>query len=182
MYAPVSYNATSPIVKTFWQVRSYLPIVWLGVRMFVWMSLSATLEQMLENFTDEERASFLQFAWARSRLPSDESSYRMQVCLHHIRSHAASTPEPRVTVSHLALFPAAEYRGAAPHECRLRAAHHRDVLLQRASPQVFQPRGAHHAVSSVDTMFQARSTHSLLFPKVMRQKMLVAMSCVTITS
>jgi hypothetical protein len=47
------YDAKSPIVTMFWQV--------------------------LEGFNAVERAKFLQFAWARTRLPPDMSSERMQL-------------------------------------------------------------------------------------------------------
>jgi hypothetical protein len=59
--------AQSPIVQDFWRV--------------------------LESFSDAERASFLQFAWARSRLPDDASdatkpldqkSYRMQLAIEDV--------------------------------------------------------------------------------------------------
>jgi other hect domain ubiquitin protein ligase E3 len=53
VYSPSTYNVDSPVVKNFWEV--------------------------LRGFSDDQRAGFLQFAWARSRLPSDQMSYRMQL-------------------------------------------------------------------------------------------------------
>jgi len=53
VYSPSQFNADSQIVKDFWKV--------------------------LSEFTAEECANFLQFAWARSRLPSEMGSFRMQL-------------------------------------------------------------------------------------------------------
>ena len=53
VYSPSTYSQSSLIVQHFWQV--------------------------LHTFTQEEVAAFLQFAWARSRLPSEMGSYRMQL-------------------------------------------------------------------------------------------------------
>ena len=53
VYSPSTYSLQSPIVQQFWQV--------------------------LQAFTPDELAAFLQFAWARSRLPSEMGSYRMQI-------------------------------------------------------------------------------------------------------
>lgn len=35
--------------------------------------------RVLEGFTEEERLSFVRFAWARSRLPAEDGSYRMRI-------------------------------------------------------------------------------------------------------
>jgi hypothetical protein len=58
VYRPAGFSEESPVVQRFWAA--------------------------LEAFSPEQRALFLQFAWARSRLPADmddyaESTYRMQV-------------------------------------------------------------------------------------------------------
>ncbi len=51
--------------------------------------------RVLESFNEKERASFLQFSWARSRLPDDvadkskpldQKSYRMQLAIEDIGS------------------------------------------------------------------------------------------------
>jgi len=57
VYAPKEYTKDSPIVKDFWKV--------------------------LEGFSHGDRSSFLQFAWARSRLPADPNdfSWRMQLSI-----------------------------------------------------------------------------------------------------
>jgi len=47
------YTIHSPIIQQFWSI--------------------------LSSFKQEELAAFLQFAWARSRLPSEMGSYRMQI-------------------------------------------------------------------------------------------------------
>jgi len=59
VYNPVSYSHSTPVVGNFWSI--------------------------IESFSEEDRARFLQFVWARSRLPADmsddpsEDSYRMQI-------------------------------------------------------------------------------------------------------
>ena len=53
VYSPSTYSLQSAIVQQFWYV--------------------------LAGFTQDELAAFLQFAWARSRLPSEMGSYRMQL-------------------------------------------------------------------------------------------------------
>jgi len=56
VYNPAHYNRHSPVVQWFWQI--------------------------LSEFSEEERGQWLQFSWARSRLPAEEGgqgSYRMQL-------------------------------------------------------------------------------------------------------
>jgi hypothetical protein len=56
VYAPRNYNDTSPVVQHFWQT--------------------------LQGFSHDDRVKFLQFSWARSRLPPDASrdpTWRMKV-------------------------------------------------------------------------------------------------------
>eukprot|EP00479_Gromia_sphaerica_P007400 TRINITY_DN2452_c0_g1_i1.p1 TRINITY_DN2452_c0_g1~~TRINITY_DN2452_c0_g1_i1.p1 ORF type:complete len:238 (+),score=41.39 TRINITY_DN2452_c0_g1_i1:621-1334(+) len=56
LYAPKEkYSEDSQIIKDFWKV--------------------------LYEISDEERAKFLQFAWARTRLPSDMNAQRMQLSI-----------------------------------------------------------------------------------------------------
>ena len=68
VYSPSTYSLSSPIVQQFWQV--------------------------LASFTPDELAAFLQFAWARSRLPSEMGSYRMQInILDKANTHSLPTAE-----------------------------------------------------------------------------------------
>lgn len=53
VYSPARYTAETPIIQNFWKVMA--------------------------SFGPKEHARFLQFAWARSRLPSEMGSYRMQI-------------------------------------------------------------------------------------------------------
>lgn len=56
VYAPKKYTEDSALVRNFWRT--------------------------LESFSDEDRGKFLQFAWARSRLPPEsesDSTWRMKV-------------------------------------------------------------------------------------------------------
>jgi len=57
VYSPSKFNSKSEIVKNFWKV--------------------------LESFTEEQKSKYLQFSWARSRLPpvydSEDKSWRMKV-------------------------------------------------------------------------------------------------------
>jgi len=70
VYTPKQYSASHPYIRWFWSV--------------------------LEEFSEEERSKFLQFAWARPRLPSDAAdymrgagkAYRMLVCVVDGRSDA----------------------------------------------------------------------------------------------
>lgn len=42
--------------------------------------------RVLEGFTEEERLSFVRFAWARSRLPAEDGSYRMRINIVKVSS------------------------------------------------------------------------------------------------
>lgn len=55
VYSPASFNRASPIIQWFWQI--------------------------LSEFSQEELGQFLQFVWARSRLPAEDQagSYRIQL-------------------------------------------------------------------------------------------------------
>jgi len=54
--------------------------------------------KVLSEFSDEQRAQFLQFTWARSRLPSEMGTYRMQIFIietkhDHSRDRSLPTSE-----------------------------------------------------------------------------------------
>ena len=78
VYSPSTYSLSSPIVQQFWQV--------------------------LASFTPDELAAFLQFAWARSRLPSEMGSYRMQInILDKANTASLPTAETCLTGDHMVL-------------------------------------------------------------------------------
>ena len=85
VYSPSTYSLQSPIVQQFWQV--------------------------LASFTPDELAAFLQFAWARSRLPSEMGSYRMQINILDKANTSAlptaetvSQPQSHSTCAHIVCY------------------------------------------------------------------------------
>ena len=133
VYSPSTYSLASPVVAQFWHV--------------------------LNGFSPEEVAAFLQFAWARSRLPSEMGSYRMQLNILD-KAHPQALPTAE-TSAH------SDRRTPQP--------------LSRPPPTLLT------ALDLCDVLLSLRCFFNVNLPKyhsidVMRAKIKMALLCGTITS
>ncbi len=99
-YSPSHYNLQSPAIRNFWKARVARPLVLFTVCCLYANRCTVRAQQVLTSFSDEERRNFLQFAWARSRLPSESGTYRMQLNILEYRE--------AVVPNHKMLLPTSE--------------------------------------------------------------------------